>query len=226
METAISFQEHFTSEFEHPLFVRRGYSYPHRERENAIYHIGFRLYDSIPQTVIRELQMRRRLLEVRLIEEHGELSEYDLEQLDHFFSVEIEKQIDSGYGSCIFNDHSNCEIMRDVLTAANGSRYELYAWCIMPNHIHVLMSLLLGNKLSDVVHAWKSSSSHLINKKRNAIGKLWQRDFFNRIIRDYNHYQKTKEYIWNNPDKAGVYAWPWRWKTHGVDEIEPEWFMT
>ena len=220
METPISFQKHFTSEFEHPVVIRRGYSYPHRERENAIYHIGFRLYDSIPSSIIRDLQMRRKLMEAQLMDKRGQLSEYDCEQLDRLYAVEVDKLIDNGYGSCIFNDYKCCEIMRDVLTTACGSKYELYAWCIMPNHIHVMMSLLFGNKLADVVQAWKSISSHLINKKRNAIGKLWQRDYFNRIIRDYNHYLKTKEYIWNNPQKAGLHDWPWRWRIQGVDVID------
>lgn len=219
METQISFQKHFSSGFDRPIVMRRGYSYPHKERENAIYHIGFRLYDSIPQTTIRELQIKRVQMKTRVMEAQGQLSEYDCEQIDRLFSSEIERLIDNGYGSCIFNENKNCEIMCNVLTSDSGSKYELYAWCIMPNHIHVLMSLLEKNKLADVVHAWKSAASHLINKKRNAIGRLWQRDYFNRIIRDYNHYLRTKEYIWNNPDKAGLHDWSWRWKTHGVDEI-------
>ena len=159
-------------------------------------------------------------MEAQLMDKRGQLSEYDCEQLDRLYAVEVDKLIDNGYGSCIFNDYNCCEIMQKVLTTACGSKYELYAWCIMPNHIHVMMSLLFGNKLADVVQAWKSISSHLINKKRNAIGKLWQRDYFNRIIRDYNHYLKTKEYIWNNPQKAGLHDWPWRWRIQGVDVID------
>ena len=196
-----------------------GQFFPHRELHDAIYHVCFRLNDSVPQHLIREWMLEReRMMEV--LKMRGELNSADISSLQYFFSGKIEKYIDNGYGSCIFRDERYARIMQDIITSRKGTHYELYAWCIMPNHIHALISLLGGNNLSKVVGAWKSYSAHVLNRQRGVKGHLWHEDFFNRIIRTADDYDRVKMYIWNNPDNAGLHKWPWRWITHNEQMME------
>lgn len=189
-----------------------GQYFPHWELKDAIYHVSFRLDDSLPQYKLQELLRERQRIKENILNDKSNLSAYDIMKIDHFYSAQVEYFIDSGYGSSIFRDSGNAEIMRDVLMTKRNDEYDLYAWCIMPNHIHVLFSLLSEHHLSKVVAEWKSCAAHMLNKRMNRKGRLWNVDYFNRIIRTYDDYCSTKEYIWKNPEKAGLYDWPWRWK--------------
>jgi REP element-mobilizing transposase RayT len=74
----------------------------------------------------------------------------------------------------------------------------------MPNHVHVLVHIERGADLPKVVHSWKSYSAHQIG-----LGVIWQREYFDRVIRSPQEYSDTRAYIRNNPGKAGLRDWPW-----------------
>ena len=94
-------------------------------------------------------------------------------------------------------------------------QYELICWCIMPNHVHTLIAPVEGMSLSEIMYDWKSYTTHAINKALNRKGKLWMMEYFDRYIRDNDHFQKVVNYIHNNPVKAGLVANPsdWRWSS-------------
>ena len=87
----------------------------------------------------------------------------------------------------------------------------------MPNHVHTLIAPVEGMSLSEIMYDWKSYTTHAINKALNRKGKLWMMEYFDRYIRDDNHFQKVVNYIHNNPAKAGLVADPadWRWSSAG-----------
>lgn len=97
----------------------------------------------------------------------------------------------------------------------HGFEYELLAWCVMPNHVHVLVHMREGHALGDSVRAWKSvSARHFVKAglAASATG-VWQRDYWDRYIRDESHLSDCVAYIHANPVKAGwvktADAWPW-----------------
>jgi REP element-mobilizing transposase RayT len=59
----------------------------------------------------------------------------------------------------------------------DDERYRLFARCVMPNHVHVVLRVLPGNKLADVVHPWKPFTAKQANEliERRAI--FWQREY-------------------------------------------------
>ncbi len=54
----------------------------------------------------------------------------------------IEKYIDSGKGACYLRDERIARLVQDALKYFDGERYRLIAWCIMPNHVHVLIQMM------------------------------------------------------------------------------------
>jgi putative transposase len=83
---------------------------------------------------------------------------------------------------------------------------------IMPNHIHGIITIFdvkrAGSKptptrpLSEIVRAFKTYSSRRINELRNSKGtQIWQRNYYEHIIRDENNYHEIGEYILYNPSK-------------------------
>lgn len=78
----------------------------------------------------------------------------------------------------------------------------MVAWCVMPNHVHVLIEQMEGHPLGDVVQAWKSATAHKINGIAGRTGRLWRREYFDRFMRDEDHLTSTIDYIENNPVHA------------------------
>lgn len=76
----------------------------------------------------------------------------------------------------------------------------------MPNHVHAVCVLHPGWKLEQLIHFWKRHSAREINRLTGQRGALWQRDYFDRLVRDSTHLENCVRYIWRNPQKAGLWA--------------------
>ncbi|MBU1023875.1 transposase, partial [bacterium] len=91
-------------------------------------------------------------------------------------------------------------------------RYFLLAWVIMPNHVHVLVQIIDGYLLSDLLHSWKRYTAKMINRMLGRKGRLWQREYWDRYIRNENHLNNAINYIHMNPVKAGFVNSPEEWQ--------------
>ena len=95
----------------------------------------------------------------------------------------------------------------------DGKRYNLAAYVIMSNHVHVLVEPLEDRTLQSIMHSWKSFTANSLQRKFGREGCIWLDEFFDRIVRDEEEFLEKAQYILNNPLKA----WP---------EIEDyEWVM-
>ena len=112
--------------------------------------------------------------------------------------------LDAGHGDCVLRNPANASHVVDALRFKDGAAYHLYAWVVMPNHVHVLMSLSDGSKLEKIIAAWKRWSANQIQRNSGTRGGIWQKDYFDRMIRDHAHFQRVIRYIRNNPEKAGL----------------------
>jgi len=74
----------------------------------------------------------------------------------------------------------------------------------MPNHVHALFTLLGDHHLENLLHSWKSFTANKIHALTEESGRLWQRDYFDRMIRDSAHFQNCVRYIRKNPLKANL----------------------
>ncbi len=95
-------------------------------------------------------------------------------------------------------------LIRDAVLHFDGDRYQLGAFAVMNDHVHVLVSPLGRRRLRDIVHSWKSYSAHCIQGQRGSQGSLWQDEYFDRIVRDEAEFLEKAQYILNNPLKR----WP------------------
>jgi REP element-mobilizing transposase RayT len=97
----------------------------------------------------------------------------------------------------------------------DGERYRLIAWCLMPNHVHVVIEIVDGYSLTDIVRSWKSFSARRANSELGRTGRFWHPDYFDRYMRDERHFAQTVEYVELNPVKAGLAsaADEWLWSS-------------
>jgi putative transposase len=124
----------------------RGYL-PHRDCFGLLQSITFRLADSLPQEKLRALEME---LEKRVNDaELGLRAPREVAMRKR-----IEGWLDAGMGCCALRHPQMAAVMQDTLLMFDGEKYHLLAWCIMQNHVHVLIEPMLP--LSAIVRSWKS----------------------------------------------------------------------
>lgn len=175
----------------------RGYL-PHREYQSCQF-ISFRLYDSVPGQIIEQWK--------------NELSVYPLEERRIKLARLIDKYEDAGYGNCFLKDERVASVVEDNLFEFDGIRYDLLRWCIMPNHVHILINVREDWTLSNIVRSWRSYTSHEANKLLDRTGRFWMPEYFDRYIRNVEHFNNVVQYIDKNPVKAGLVdrSEKWRW---------------
>ena len=174
----------------------RGYL-PHFDGAALPQFITYHLADSIPAKVIKRWKEEFKLLE------------YEQERI--LLQRRIEKYLDCGFGELLLKDVRVAGMVQNSLLNFDGSRYRLFAWVVMPNHLHSLLTRFEDWELKDILHSIKSYTAHEANKLLHRKGQFWIEDYFDRYIRDEEHFQQTVDYIEMNPVKARLCARPEDW---------------
>jgi type I restriction enzyme R subunit len=99
----------------------------------------------------------------------------------------------------------------------NEERYDLYAYVVMDDHVHVLLKPKDDNALASILYTWKSYTAHEILKAHGNAGNIWQPRNHTRIIRCEEDLHRFAQYIISNPAKrwpgTTIYEWlewfPW-----------------
>lgn len=193
--SAINYAEFFTKNFGCPEEWHTG-KLPHRNKEGLIQSITFRLADSLPQSVLNEIE--------------NEIKDLTGEKRDAEKRIKYNYWLDKGMGCCALAHREMAQIMQDALFHHNGEKYDLLAWSIMPNHVHVLIKA--KSDLSKIIQSWKSFTGKwaLANNKKYKLGidketdQFWMPEYWDRFIRDEEHFNTTVAYILNNAGKADL----------------------
>jgi hypothetical protein len=135
--------------------IRQRGRLPHWEKDAGLYFVTFHLADSLPRPVLEKIAERHRILiEAKRVGAHLLPSQEVLAA--EFSPAKLEEYFDRGAGACFLRDPRIGELMANALRFWDGKRYRLVAWCVMPNHAHVVCRLLPGQELSKVLQGWKS----------------------------------------------------------------------
>ena len=185
-----------------PRWYSRGYL-PHRDEPGLLQSITFRLADALPHERLRQGEEMLALQPA---------SARDMERRKH-----MELWLDAGRGCCALRHSQMAGTIEHALLRFDGTRYRLIAWCIMPNHVHVLIRPDV--RLAGIVQSWKSFTgrwalAHNAELELGVPGNVfWMREYWDRYIRNETHLRQVIDYIHFNPVKAGLcgspQAWPW-----------------
>jgi REP element-mobilizing transposase RayT len=167
---------------------------PHRDVPGLVQFVTFRLADAFPNELRGEWESLVRI------------------ENDRKRRIELERYMDMGRGACHLKRPKIARIIEDALLLRHGEDYELRAWVIMPNHVHILFKVH-GIPMSQLLDAWKGYTAKQANKVLGRRGKFWQDGYWDTFMRDLNHESRAKTYIESNPVKARLAAsgkkWPW-----------------
>jgi len=220
-----------------PILKRsRGYL-PHWECGGGPYFVTFRQHGSIPAKVVRALQAERdeALDALRCRQPPATAEEWD--NVENRFSCRLDDHLDAGRGECRLGVSRVADCIVRALRHFDGDRYRLHAWCVMPNHVHVVFSIRAAwgasrmggealssdaSPLSTVLHAWKSFTSKEVNAILGRTGVLWQREYYDRVIRTERELARCVEYTLRNPVKAGLCGGGKAWPGSGLGLVDVE----
>ena len=183
----------------------RGYL-PHCDFPGLIQLVTFRLEDSMPESRRGEWE---HLLQIEDIRERR---------------TKLEDYLDLGHGECLLRDPAVAGLAENTLLHFRSERYELLAWCVMPNHIHVVVHVW-QTPLSKVVKSWKqfvSTQAEAVLERRPPARQLqqvvaaapgrrpalrkqrlrWEREFWDTYMRDEEQERRAVHYTEANPVKA------------------------
>jgi putative transposase len=193
------------------LFYRQ--KLPHKQAENATYFVTYRLYDSIPITVIQQLQQEYQQSLQQLLKDtaYNIAGEYDLQkkyfaQFDNF----LDRNLNEPYW---LQQTAIAQIVYDSLLHLAATTIDLNCFTIMPNHVHALFSLKDAKQdLYKIMQSHKSFTAKKSNIILQREGSFWEPESYDHIVRD-GEYENIVNYILQNAIKAGlVKKWEdWRW---------------
>ena len=170
---------------------------PHWHMGNAFVFITFRLADSLPVESLRPCKaLERQWNEIFNANPTNDTlrNQYYKERAEL-----INNLLDQSLGSCILKDESIRQIVVNAIHYFDNKRYHVCDYVIMPNHVHMLIETFENIRVQDVLHSIKRFSAQEINKHLNHTGEVWQRESFDRFIRNSQHYWNVWQYIMNNP---------------------------
>lgn len=81
--------------------------------------------------------------------------------------------------------------------------YEIYSYCLMNNHVHIII-YDKDNNLSKIMQSMAISYSIYFNKKYDRVGHLFQNRYLSKKIEDKEYLKTVCRYIHQNPQKAGI----------------------
>ena len=174
----------------------RGYL-PHYDDDETTQFVTFRLADALPAERLNSWR-----LELQSLTEVAAKTE---------LQARMDRYLDSGHGDASLRHRSMAEIVEETLLHGDGEQYDLHAWVAMPNHVHVAVTPLGEYALAPIVQAWKSVSARRMNHVMGRTGQVWQEDYFDRYIRDADHYEEVVAYVEWNPVHARLCELPENW---------------
>ncbi|MFQ5611904.1 MAG: transposase [Anaerolineae bacterium] len=213
------------SALEYQIAYRR--HLPHFQPPGASLFITSRLAGSIPIEIQKQLMAETERVDTILahISDPQERAQRASLEQRRFFG-RWDAALDAGKsGPFWLQEPEVAKLVAESLHYRDGRVYDLDAFCIMPNHIHLVFTPLRKedgtyHAMSAIMHSLKGRCAREANLLLGRQGKFWQHENYDRVIRDEAEWQRVVNYVLNNPVKANLVQhwkdWPWTYSKHLV----------
>lgn len=206
-------------------FFRR--NLPHWQPPGARFFITYRLAWTLPRKVILDLKRERERLMTSPRELEYPESERNIRIDKKLFDI-WDKYLDQDTNIQWLSNPNIAKIIRDNLYHHAGTKYSLWAYVIMPNHVHLVLEpdkewiKRFENQnnekaqyergiLSAILHSLRSYTANEANKVLSRTGKFWQNEAYDHWLRNNEEFQRVVYYVENNPVRAGLVKNPCDW---------------
>ncbi len=184
---------------------------PHFQPAGVTFFVTGRLYGSLPQVALEKLKEEKEAAYHRIRQECKDevVRDDEIRKLHKRHFAKWDQFLDT-------NTHEPqwlgipevALIAKNAFHYFDNKHYTLVAYCIMPNHFHLVLDtsdeVRYTKPLYAIMHSLKSYTAHEANKILNRTGLFWQEESYDHVIRDGREFQNTVAYTLENPVKAGL----------------------
>ncbi|GAB3691325.1 transposase [Spirosoma flavus] len=179
---------------------------PHIMPPGETLFITFRLYGTMPHDILRSIQQEHSLRIQKLITEENS-EESVKKRLEGRYFVSVDQYMDrSTHGGNWLRNDQIAQVVKESLHFGHAMWYNLHAFCIMPNHVHLLLTVLEDAlPFFTILQRLKRHSAVRANRILNRTGQpFWQPESYDHIVRNKKSFERIVSYILLNPAKAGL----------------------
>jgi putative transposase len=210
------------------LYYRR--NLPHYQPMGGTFFVTFRLTGSLPREVVSRLKEEKESNEYRIA---GVINDKERAEKWHAYQAEYFEKFDAlldgnSTGPLWLKEEKIASQVANSVRFFDGTRYDVLAFCIMPNHVHLVCTLLPGAVtkellesegpsapyiLTSILQSVKKYSAREANKILGRSGEFWQPESYDHLVRNSEELERLLAYVLNNPVKARLCdAWDeWQW---------------
>jgi type I restriction enzyme R subunit len=192
--------------------VYRG-NLPHWRQDGCLYFITFRLDDSIPRSIAAQWQDERRLwLAAHGIKDYPDnldwkilfekLPEKERALFHRMNARRLFAELDQCRGECLMRNRDAQKATKESMLHFDGIRWRTGDFIIMPNHVHALVQPMGGRELEQTLYSVKRFAAREINRCMGREGRVWQKEYYDHIVRNAVELANIRNYIADNPAKA------------------------
>ncbi len=189
---------------------------PHWQPPDATIFLTWRLYGSLPREVLERLSR-----EARLIQKEAEDSKSNWLGHEHPRFKSLEQHLDhANYGPTWLKDEKLAALVIDSLFHFAHVRYELIAFVVMANHVHILLTPLEADgvfvPIKKITQGVKGYTARVGNESLQRTGQpFWQEESYDHWARNRDEIIQIANYIEYNPVIAGLAKTPeeWHWSS-------------
>ena len=187
------------------MSMQRSYArhLPHFVPEGFPIFLTWNLKGAMPRTVLESVRYERLRLEQQSPREGEPQPARKIREWKILFAM-ADRYLDRATdGPMHLSDPQAAEIVEQSILSGAGDRYDLFAWCVMSNHVHVLLTPRI--ELPTVTQAIKGNTAFQINGLHKQRGRaFWQDESYDHWARDDDEMYRIIHYIENNPVAASL----------------------
>ena len=204
---------------------------PHYQPRGYVYFITFRLKDSLPVHIINKLKEEWKADIAKILADTppNDVPAKKSYYQSHYFA-KFDKLLENSLsGEMFLGDERIAEIVKDEIHALDGKNYELIAYSIMPNHVHMVFSIPIEDRegmdiqlkdikseklapVTAILKKLKGATSRKCNQILGRTGGFWQQESYDHVVRNGEQPGKVIRYVLNNPVKAKLCGEWTEWK--------------
>jgi putative transposase len=204
------------NQFSFKPFYRR--KLPHIQPDGATLFVTFRLANSLPADVVEQLKTEKERINLdleKIIDRKERERQSDLE--NHRYFGKWDEALNLGTGKKYLSNLDVANMVAESLHYRDGKVYDLIAFSIMPNHVHLVITPIetLEGKvysLSTIMHSLKRHTARQANLILGQEGYFWQHENYDHFARDIAELERIISYVLENPVKAGLVDDPTKWQ--------------
>ena len=203
------------------VFYRR--NLPHIHPRDATFFITFLLAGAIPLSVLKNIQQKNdkqvKIIKQNFSNDKSDIPVKKISKINKKSFGKIDNYLDTNSrGPNWLSEKALSQMVAEKMHEMDGVRYELIAYTIMYNHVHILINTTGFNTstsidksgktknypLADTMRLLKGSTSRACNNSLGRKGAFWHHESYDHFVRNEEELNRIIKYIVNNPVKAGL----------------------